>query len=92
MKSIILTDILGENVLFFNKLSARVDKHISKNKTFCGNILDILSKFNISGVVSETAIIMVQKIFNDVRNKKKVRNKIINAVGDKYLNRALRTN
>lgn len=87
---IILTDVLGENVLFFNKPSARVDKHISKNKTFCGNILDILSKFNISGVVSETAIVMVQKIFNDVRNKKKVSNEIIDAVGDEYLNRTLK--
>lgn len=49
-----------------------------------------LSKFNIRGVVSETAIVMVQKIFNDVRNKKKVSNEIIDAVGDEYLNRTLK--
>ncbi len=87
---IILTDVLDENVLFFNKPSDRVDEYISKNKTFCGHILDILSKFSISGFAAETAIVMVQKIFNDVRNKKKVSDEIIDAVGDEYLNRTLK--
>lgn len=84
---IILTDVLGENVLFFNKPSdPDVKLYSSKNKTFCGNILDILSKFEIKGFASETAVDIVQKIINN----KKVDNEIIDAVGDEFLNHSLR--
>lgn len=86
---IILTDVLDENVLFFNKPSDHIDEYISKNKTFCGHILDILSKFNIDGFAAETAVAMVQKIFNDARNKRTVSNEIIDAIGDKFLIYAL---
>lgn len=89
---IILTDVLGENVLFFNKPSDHIDEYISKNETFCGHILDILSKFNIDGFAAETATAMVQKIFNDARNKRKVSNEIIDAIGDKFLIYALNQN
>lgn len=84
---IILTDVLGENVLFFNK-SSDAKIYSSKNKTFCGHILDILSKFEIKG--SETAVDIVQKIINDVKNNKKVSNEIIDAVGDEFLNHYLK--
>lgn len=86
---IILTDVLGENVLFFNKPSA-AKIYSSKNKTFCGHILDILSKFEIKGFASETAVDIVQKIINDVKNNKKVSNEIIDAVGDEFLNNYLK--
>lgn len=86
---IILTDVLGENVLFFNKPSD-VEIYSSKNKTFCGHILDILSKFEIKGFASETAVDIVQKIINDVKNNKKVSNEIIDAVGDEFLNHYLK--
>ena len=91
---IILTDVLGENVLFFNKPSDYIGENvnISKNKTFCGHILDILSIFNINGFAAETAVVMVQKIFIDIRNKKKVSNEIIDAIGDKFLIYALKDN
>lgn len=88
---IILTDVLGENVLFFNKPSdPDVKIHSSKNKTFCGHILDILSKFEIKGFASETAVDIVQKIINDVKNNKKVSNEIIDAIGDEFLNHYLK--
>ena len=88
---IILTDVLGENVLFFNKPSdPDVKLYSSKNKTFCGNILDILSKFEIKGFAGETAVDIVQKILNDSKNNKKVDNEIIDAVGDEFLNHSLR--
>lgn len=88
---IILTDVLGENVLFFNKPSDPDAKiYSSKNKTFCGHILDILSKFEIKGFASETAVDIVQKIINDIKNNKKVSNEIIDAVGDEFLNKWLR--
>lgn len=88
---IILTDVLGENVLFFNKPSdPDVKLYSSKNKTFCGNILDILSKFEIKGFAGETAVDIVQKILNDAKNNKKVENEIIDAVGDEFLNNYLR--
>ena len=84
---IILSDVLGENVLFFNKPSdPDVKLYSSKNKTFCGNILDILSKFEIKGFAGETAVDIVQKIINN----KKVDNEIIDAVGDEFLNHSLR--
>lgn len=86
---IVLTDVLGENVLFFNKPSD-VEIYSSKNKTFCGHILDILSKFEIKGFASETAVDIVQKIINDVKNNKKVSNEIIDAVGDEFLNHYLK--
>lgn len=86
---IILTDVLGENVLFFNKPSG-AETYSSKNKTFCGHILDILSKFEIKGFASETAVDIVQKIINDVKNNKKVSNEIIDAVGDEFLNHYLK--
>ena len=86
---IILTDVLGENVLFFNKPSD-VEIYSSKNKTFCGHILDILSKFEIKGFATETAVDIVQKIINDVKNNKKVSNEIIDAVGDEFLNHYLK--
>ena len=86
---IILTDVLGENVLFFNKPSD-VEIYSNKNKTFCGHILDILSKFEIKGFASETAVDIVQKIINDVKNNKKVSNEIIDAVGDEFLNHYLK--
>lgn len=86
---IILTDVLGENVLFFNK-SSDAKIYSSKNKTFCGHILDILSKFEIKGFASETAVDIVQKIINDVKNNKKVSNEIIDAVGDEFLNNYLK--
>ena len=82
---IILTDVLDENVLFFNNPFDHINKYVSKNKTFCGHILDILSKFNTGKFAAETAVIMVQKIFNDARNKKKISNEIINAIGDEFL-------
>lgn len=88
---IILTDVLGENVLFFNKPSdPDVELYSSKNKTFCGHILDILSKFETKGFASEIAVDIVQKIINDVKNNKKVSNEIIDAVGDEFLNNYLR--
>ena len=86
---IIFTDVLGENVLFFNKPSA-TEVYSSKNKTFCGNILDILSKFETKGFAAETAVDIVNKIFFDVKNKKKVENEILDAVGDEFLNHWLR--
>ena len=72
---IILSDVLGENVLFFNKQPNDPDVKLysSKNKTFCGHILDILSKFKIKGFASETAVDIVQKIINDIKNNKNVR-------------------
>lgn len=89
---IILTDVLGENVLFFNKPSDPNAKlRFSKNKTFCGHILDILSKFKIKGFASETALDIVQKIVNDIKNNKKVSNEIIDAVGDEFLHNWLRS-
>lgn len=88
---IILTDVLGENVLFFNKPSDPDAKiYSSKNKTFCGNILDIISKFETKGFAGETAVDIVQKILNDAKNNKKVSNEIIDAVGDEFLNHSLR--
>lgn len=88
---IILTDVLGENVLFFNKPSdPDVKIYSSKNKTFCGHILDIISKFETRGFAAEIAVDIVQKIINDVKNNKKVSNEIIDAVGDKFLNNYLR--
>lgn len=88
---IILTDVLGENVLFFNKPSdPDVKLYSSKNKTFCGHILDILSKFETKGFAAETAVDIVQKIFNDAKNNKNVSNEIIDAVGDEFLNNSLR--
>ena len=88
---IILTDVLGENVLFFNKPSdPDVKLYSSKNKTFCAHILDILSKFEIKGFAGETAVDIVQKIINDVKNNKKVSNEIIDDVGDEFLNNYLR--
>ena len=88
---IILSDVLGENVLFFNKPSdPDVKLYSSKNKTFCGHILDILSKFETKGFAGETAVDIVNKIFFDVKNKKKVENEILDAVGDEFLNHWLR--
>lgn len=88
---IILTDVLGENVLFFNKPSdPDVKIYSSKNKTFCGHILDIISKYETKGFASEIAVDIVQKIINDVKNNKKVSNEIIDAVGDEFLNNYLR--
>lgn len=89
---IILSDVLGENVLFFNKQPNDPDVKLysSKNKTFCGHILDILSKFEIKGFAGETAVDIVQKILNDAKNNKKVDNEIIDAVGDEFLNHSLR--
>ena len=88
---IILTDVLGENVLFFNNPSdPDVKLYSSKNKTFCGHILDIISKFETRGFAAEIAVDIVQKIINDVKNNKKVSNEIIDAVGDKFLNNYLR--
>lgn len=87
----ILTDVLGENVLFFNKPSdPDVKIYSSKNKTFCGHILDIISKYETKGFASEIAVDIVQKIINDVKNNKKVDNEIIDAVGDEFLNNYLR--
>ena len=83
--------VRGENVLFFNKPSDPDDEiYSSKNKTFCGHILDILSKFEIKGFAGETAVDIVQKILNDAKNNKKVDNEIIDAVGDEFLNHSLR--
>lgn len=87
---IILTDVLGENVLFFNKPDPDAKIYSSKNKTFCGHILDIISKFETKGFASEIAVDIVQKIINDVKNNKKVSNEIIDAVGDEFLNNYLR--
>ena len=89
---IILSDVLGENVLFFNKQPNDPDVKLysSKNKTFCGHILDILSKFETPGFAAEIAVNIVHKIFNDARNNKKVSNEIIDAVGDEFLNKSLR--
>lgn len=78
--------MLGENVLFFNKPDPDAKIYSSKNKTFCGHILDILSKFEIKGFAGETAVDIVQKILNDAKNNKKVSNEIIDAVGDEFLN------
>lgn len=88
---IILTgDVLGENVLFFNKPDPDAKIYSSKNKTFCGHILDIISKFETKGFAAEIAVDIVQKILNDAKNNKKVSNEIIDAVGDEFLNNYLR--
>ena len=88
---IILTDVLGENVLFFNKPSdPDVKIYSSKNKTFCGHILDIISKYETKGFAAEIAVDIVQKIINDAKNNKKVSNEIIDAIGDEFLNNCLR--
>lgn len=85
---IILTDVLGENVLFFN-LSADENIYCSKRKTFAGNIYDVMSKYRIKGATGEVSQQVIRSIIEQRKQNKNVFKEEIDSVGDEFIHNFL---
>jgi hypothetical protein len=81
---IILTDVLGENVLFFN-LSASETTYYSKRKTFNSNIIDVISKYRVSGINAEVASQVVSSIIKQCNQNKNIPKEEIDSIGDEFI-------
>lgn len=81
---IILTDVLGENVLFFN-LPIGEDIHCSKRKTFAGNIYDVLSKYRIKGMYAGLSSRVVLSIIEKRKQNHDIPKEEIDSIGDEFI-------
>lgn len=81
---IIVTDVLGENVLFFN-LSASETTYYSKRKTFNGNIIDVISKYRVSGINAEISSQIVSSIIKQCNQNKSIPKEEIDSIGDEFI-------
>lgn len=81
---IILTDVLGENVLFFN-LSASENIYCSKRKTFNSNIIELISKYRVSGISAEVASQVVSSIVELGNQNKNIPKEEIDSIGDEFI-------
>ena len=81
---IILTDVLGENVLFFN-LSDDENIYCSKRKTFAGNIFDVISKYRTKGVMGEVSSQCVMSIIEQRKENKDISKEEIDSFGDEFI-------
>lgn len=81
---IILTDVLGENVLFFN-LSASENIYCSKEKTFDSNIIELISKYRVSGISAEVASQVVSSIIELCNQNKNIPKEEIDSIGDEFI-------
>lgn len=80
----ILTDVLGENVLFFNLLEDE-NIHCSKRKTFAGNIYDVISKYRIKGATAEVSLQVVRSIIEQRKQNQDIPKEEIDSVGDEFI-------
>lgn len=81
---IILTDVLGENVLFFN-LSASENTYCSTRKTFDGNITEVISKYRVSGISAEVASQVVKSIIEQCNQHKNILKEELDSIGDEFI-------
>lgn len=81
---IILTDVLGENVLFFN-LSANENIYCSKRKTFAGNIIEVISKYRVSGIAAEVSLEVIKSIIEQNKQNKNIPKEEIDSIGDEFI-------
>ncbi len=81
---IILTDVLNENVLFFN-FSANENIYCSKRKTFAGNIIEVISKYRVSGIGAEVSSQVVRSIIERCNQNKNVPKEDIDSIGDEFI-------
>lgn len=81
---IILTDVLGENVLFFN-LPTSENIYCSQRKTFSGSIMEIISKYGVSGISAEVASQITRSIIKQYNQNKNILKEEIDSIGDKFI-------
>lgn len=81
---IILTDVLGENVLFYN-LSANENIYCSKRKTFAGNIIEVISKYRVSGIAAEVSLEVIKSIIEQNKQNKNIPKEEIDSIGDEFI-------
>ncbi len=81
---IILTDVLGENVLFFN-LPTSENIYCSQRKTFSGSIIEIISKYGVSGISAEVASQITRSIIKQCNQNKNILKEEIDSIGDKFI-------
>lgn len=81
---IILTDVLGENVLFYN-LSANENIYCSKRKTFAGNIIDVISKYRVEGIGAEVSSQVVKSIIEQCKQNKNIPKEEMDSIGDEFI-------
>lgn len=81
---IILTDVLDENVLFFN-FSANENIYCSKRKTFAGNIIEVISRYKVSGIGAEVSSQVVSSIMERCNQNKNVPKEDIDSIGDEFI-------
>lgn len=81
---IILTDVLGENVLFFN-LPTSENIYCSQRKTFNGSIMEIIYKYGVSGISAEVASQITRSIIKQCNQNKNILKEEIDSIGDKFI-------
>lgn len=81
---IILTDVLGENVLFFN-LSASENIYYSTRKTFAGNITEVFSKYRIDGIGAKVSSQIVSSILKQCNQNKNILKEELDSIGDEFI-------
>lgn len=81
---IILTDVLGENVLFFN-LSASENIYSSTRKTFAGNITEVISKYRIDGIGAKVSSQIVNSILKQCNQNKNIPKEELDSIGDEFI-------
>ena len=81
---IVLTDVLDENVLFFN-FSANENIYCSKRKTFAGNIIEVISRYKVSGIGAEVSSQVVSSIIERCNQNKNVPKEDIDSIGDEFI-------
>lgn len=81
---IILIDVLGENVLFFN-LSASENIYYSTRKTFAGNITEVISKYRIDGIGAKVSSQIVSSILKQCNQNKNIPKEELDSIGDEFI-------
>ena len=81
---VILTDVLGENVLFFN-LSVSENTYCSARKTFAGNIVEVISKYRVSGINAEVSSQVVSSILKQCNQNKNIPKEELDSIGDEFI-------